>query len=99
MKQTGKANRTTCWYSQEGKEEYTKDFSWIVSNANLRLFPNDGHFDPPANALIITTCPYYCILARTQWGLIPGKATRNSAYYPYDCKEHKTDDFDWIVLE
>ena len=99
---TGKANNDVCWYSYGGEEIETKDFSWIVSTRNVRnerLVSNHGTFHPPRNALMMGTPhdgngPYYSIIAKTDWGLIPGKANTQEAWYPYDWKEHSTNDFD-----
>ena len=101
---TGKANKQVCWYSYGGKEYDTKDFCWIVSDGNSRLLNNNGKFNPPDNAIKIAVThdgngPYFSIIARTQWGLVPGKANRRQAWFPYGGKEHLTLNFDWIVID
>jgi len=41
---------------------------------------------------------YYCVLARSDNGLIPGKAKPNGdkCWYPYGGEEHECEDFEWI---
>jgi len=41
---------------------------------------------------------YYCVLARSEHGLIPGKARHRGdmCWYPYGGQEHECDDFEWI---
>jgi len=41
---------------------------------------------------------YYCVLARTEHGLIPGKAKPHGhhCWYPYGGEEHECEDFEWI---
>lgn len=65
---------------------------------------DNGNFDPPYNAIKIAVShdgngPYYSIIARTQWGLVPGKANQRQAWFPYGGKEHTTFNFDWIVID
>ena len=101
---TGKANTQVCWYSYGGKEYETKDFSWIVSDGISQLLNNNGKFNPPDTAIKIAVAhdgngPYYSIIAKTQWGLVPGKANRRQAWFPYGGKEYTTLNFDWIVID
>ena len=39
----------------------------------------------------------YAAIAKTQWGLIPGKAQGNTCWFPYGGREHATNHFSWIV--
>ena len=103
-KASHKEGQFTCWYSYDGLEFETKNFSWIITNSEKRLVNNHGHFDPPHNALQATVVhdgngPYYSILANTQWGKIPGRANAREAWFSYDGMEHNSEDFDWIVID
>ena len=66
----------------------------------MKLIYNEHSSQPPPNALLLAYqqgVPYYSVIARTKWGLIPGKAHGCDAWYPYRGKEHATNDFDWII--
>ena len=98
----GKSNGEACWYSKDGKQHCTRNFSWIISTSNTEVISSNNKFDPPSNAIYRTTThdsngPYYSIIAKTVWGRIPGKANLRSAWYGYNGKEYQTTDFYWIV--
>ncbi|KAK2152463.1 hypothetical protein LSH36_328g03049 [Paralvinella palmiformis] len=96
----GRAVAKQCWYSYDGAEYCTADFSWITA-PNTKLIRNTG--SPPAGAIGAghqqdDGCTYYSAIARSQWGRIPGKAKGNTCWYAYNGSEHYTSDFDWIVI-
>lgn len=41
---------------------------------------------------------YYCVLAKSEFGVIPGKGKpgNDSCWFPYGGEEHSCDDFEWI---
>jgi len=41
----------------------------------------------------------YLAIAHTQWGDIPGKAKENTCWFPYDGKEHVTENFSYVGLK
>ena len=93
--------RFSCWYSYGGTEHETNDFSWIVSSLEKRLVNNRGSYVPPKNALHITGPDNqfeYCIIAKTEWGTIPGRTNTINAWFPFGGVEHGTNDFYWIVI-
>ena len=93
--------RFACWYSYEGTEHETNDFSWIVSSLEKRLVNNRGSYVPPKNALHITGPDNqfeYCIIAKTEWGNIPGRTNTVNAWFPFGGVEHGTNDFYWIAI-
>ena len=93
--------RFACWYSYGGTEHETNDFSWIVSGLEKRLVNNRGSYVPPKNALHITGPDNqfeYCIIAKTEWGNIPGRTNTINAWFPFGGVEHGTNDFYWIVI-
>ena len=99
-----KEGNFSCWYSYDGLEFKADRFSWIVCDYEKRLVNNNGHFDPPTNALMATLLhdnngPYYSIIANTEWGKIPGRANNREAWFPYQGLEHNTHDFEWIVID
>jgi len=90
-----------CWYSYGGSEHQTDDFSWIVTSLEKRLVSNRGSFIPPKNALHITGPNdefAYCIIAKTEWGRIPGRSNLKTAWFPYGGIEHETSEFFWVVI-
>jgi len=98
----GKAMGNKCWYSYGGKEIETSTFSWLVCQpGGLSLVPNAG--GPPPNAVQEGRqndqpgVPFYCAVANSEWGTIPGKATGNKCWFPYGGKEHVTNSFSWVV--
>jgi len=60
-----------------------------------------GRSPPPPHALKLGHQPdsgeYYCAVATTQWGGIPGKARGGKCWYTYWGKEHESNDFRYIT--
>jgi len=44
---------------------------------------------------------YFCILANTEFGVIPGKAQRGGGecWFPYGGEEHQCEDFEWLASD
>jgi len=93
-----KAVGNNAWFPYGGIEHTTNDFSYVeVRNSTLVKAQN-----PPVNAI---PCGHqkdgagtlWAAIANTQWGTIPAKASGNTAWFPYDGKEHSTHDFFWVV--
>jgi len=57
---------------------------------------------PPCNASRLghqnDSGPYWCVLAHTPHGPIPGKGRQGKAWYPYGGKEHETANFSYIHM-
>jgi len=95
----GKAKGDACWYSYNGKEDDTKEFSWVLVD-QWALIRNAG--GPPSHSLKVGhqkdgEGDFYSAVAHSQWGNIPGKAKGNTCMFPYGGTEHSTSDFSWVV--
>eukprot|EP01126_Amoeba_proteus_P063975 TRINITY_DN8895_c0_g1_i3.p1 TRINITY_DN8895_c0_g1~~TRINITY_DN8895_c0_g1_i3.p1 ORF type:complete len:271 (+),score=34.15 TRINITY_DN8895_c0_g1_i3:97-909(+) len=94
-----KAQGGTAWFSYNGGEHTTNNFSY-VELAHYHLHRYSPH-NPPSSAIITghqTDCgPLYAVIAHTQWGDIPAKAKPGTAWFPYGGREHTTSDFSWIT--
>ncbi len=96
----GKAKGDTCWYSYDGREHTTKDFSWLTApEGRVVTVRNMGSTPPGAVCFGLQSDnkEYYAALAKCHQGLIPGKARGNTCWYPHGGKEHITSDFFWLV--
>jgi len=96
----GKGKDDTCWYPYGGKEESTKNFSWVVVAHGWELVNGDA---PPQNGLPVGyqndgAGTLWAAVAHTSYGNIPGKAKDNSCWYSYDGKEEISNDFSWVVV-
>ena len=97
-----KAKHNTCWYSYDGEELYTDDFSWVCAKTGtVNVVINDGS-GPPKNAIISGyqtdgVGDLYTALAIGDHGTVPGKAKGDSCWYPYHGKEIKTSQFFWVT--
>jgi len=99
----GKARGNTCWYGYGGKEYTASVFFWVVAKdkGSLKLVPDDAN-GPPPRALklglqIDRGERYYCAVAMSDHGQIPGKAKGCGCWYSYDGKEMYTKHFSWVV--
>jgi len=90
----GKAKGNECWWPWGGKENKTHDFSWVVGpymlvKTHTPTWPAQGHQHDSG--------PYWCAVANTPHGKIPGKAKGDKCWYPYGDKEHETHDFEYVM--
>ena len=58
--------------------------------------------NPPENAVKLGwqndgAGELWSAVANTQWGTIPGKANRQTCWYPHNRKEHTTSDFSFVT--
>ena len=96
----GRGEAKRCWYSFDGAEYCTADFSWITA-PNSALVRNTGC--PPPGAIgagyqFDDGCTYYAAVTRSQWGMLHGKAKDSTCWYPFNGKEYQTSRFYWIVI-
>lgn len=88
LKIPGKADADgNAWYSYGGEEIECSDFRYICQPVNRHKaqgWQNDDAGD------------YWCAIANTEYGPIPGKARGDTCWYPYGGEEHETDDFEII---
>ena len=93
-----KAKQNTCWYSYDGEELYTDDFSWVCAKTGtVNVVMSDGS-SPPKNAIISGyqtdgVGDLHTALAIGDHGTVPGKANGDLCWYPYNGKEIKTGQF------
>jgi len=95
----GKAKDNSCWFPYGGQEYCIDDFSWVVIPWDLVKGT-----EPPKNGVKAgnqkdESGDLWCAVAHTIWGDIPGKAKDNNCWFPYDEKEHLTQNFSWVVAE
>ena len=100
----GFATKDEAYYSYEGQDYSSNDFSWVVSENNTYLVHNNHNTNPPSNALMIAyqqhAYPYYFILGYNKnHGMIPGFFNGSKAVYAYGGKEFTAKDFYWIVVD
>merc|ERR1711907_182896 len=85
----GKAKDGVCWFPYGGREHETTDFEYYPVNTKTRR-PRGEHHCEDENG------HYYCAIAKTKWGKIPGKTKDGQCWYPYGGKEHVTEDFKYV---
>merc|ERR1712136_155386 len=73
-----------------GQEHCTNDFEYVPVNTKSRRPRGPSHCEDENGR-------YWCAVAKTPWGKIPGKANEEgTCWYPYGGQEHTTDDFDYV---
>jgi len=90
----GKAMGSTCWWSFNGGEYTTQEFSWVCARG-WKLFLGER----PKSVLPVGKqgdTVFYPIVAHTQYGDIPGKADDKNAWYPYNGLEYTIDKYSWV---
>jgi len=88
----GKAQDGRCWYSFGGKEECTEDFQ-IIHAYGFAPGPSG-----PPHGEQHDSGGYWCAVADTPHGKIPGKAQGGSCWYPLYGEEHLVEGgFQYIV--
>lgn len=88
-----KAKDGNCWYPYGHKERETKSF-FLVKGF---LLPKGVIPKVAAHGIQIDgSGKYWCAVANTQWGTIPGKAKNGNCWYSYGGKEHTTNDFRYV---
>ena len=93
----GKTDGKTCWYGYCRKEYKTKNFRIVQSNRKWcnRRGKAQG-LETKGNKKV------WCAVAKTPYGEMPAKAiggdkAGDRCWYTYDGKEHRSNDFYWIV--
>jgi hypothetical protein len=85
----GKFSNGKCWYPYGGREIESTDFKVVDFPVIFSDDPNEvkalGKQTDGAGAL-------YCAIVETEWGKIPGKAKRGTAWYSYGGEERETSD-------
>jgi hypothetical protein len=99
----GKATQWDMYYSYGGREHSGGQFSWVVSAGTTSLVSARSKFHGPVPCGAIKcgnqidqSGRLFAAIANTQWGKIPGKANKNTCWFPYAGQEHSTPDFDFI---
>ena len=97
-----KCKGNLCWFPYGGNEYVTDNFKRIIGTFDrpIALVDNNSSGVPPHaikgkqndGAGIV-----YAAIAKTQWGLIPGKVQDGECWFPYNGQEHSTPYFSWIV--
>ena len=93
----GKAKGYECWYPYGGKEHHTKNFTIVIDQRRRpKILNHKVH--PPQGKQNDGTGDFWCAVAYTEHGRIPGKANaKGQCWYPYGGKEHMTENFRYIV--
>jgi len=86
----GKAKDGTCWFPYGGQEHETSDFDYYPVNTKSHR-PRGEHHTEDENGR------YYCAIAKTPHGKIPGKANEEgTCWYPYGGEEHTAEKFKYV---
>jgi hypothetical protein len=88
----GKANGNECFYASEGRVQCTDKFNLILKGAlsyHPEGLPHGSEFG----------ASYWCAIANTEYGMIPGKAAAkgNICEYIYEDEIFRTKDFQYIT--
>jgi len=97
----GKAKQDKAWYPYGGKENMTKDFMYLqAEHGGQTQLVRSRH--PPHGALAEghqQDGTYYVAVCHTNHGEIPGKAKGHEAWFPWDGKETRTENFSYVIVK
>jgi hypothetical protein len=85
----GKSSNGKCWYPYGGQEIESTDFKIVDGPV---IFTEDPNEVKPLGKQTDGAGTLYCVVVETEWGKIPGKAKRGTAWYSYGGEERSTSD-------
>ncbi len=85
----GKSSNGKCWYPYGGLEVESTDFKIVDGPV---IFTDDPNEVKPLGKQTDGAGILYCAVVETEWGKIPGKAKRGTAWYSYGGEERSTSD-------